>query len=191
MASDTESTLWSEPWMQSGEGSGSGSSWGTAGGGVAVGEGEATEEGSGEGAVLPGATACEGPRLSVTGLRQLGKNAARERRTKVARRRFTLSFITSNRRRRHCPSRTAAHRFAFAERRARSSIGSRRPFSERAISVVSRLRRVSSFFALITNQVAMRRYPGGCDWKKAQACALARNRRSSAPLSLTFARSND
>src|SRR5258708_788407 len=100
MASDTESTLWSESWMQSGEGSGSGWSWGATGGGVAVGEG------SGDGAVLPWATACEGPRLSVAGLRQLGINETRKRRTRVARRRFTPSFITSNRRGRHCPGRT-------------------------------------------------------------------------------------
>src|SRR5258707_2898470 len=124
MASDTESTLWSESWMQSGEGSGSGWSWGATGGGVAVGEG------SGDGAVLPWATACEGPRLSVAGLRQLGINATRERRTRVARHRFTLSFITSNRRRRHCPSRTGDSLLRL--RRTRRAVEPRKPPAFRA-----------------------------------------------------------
>src|SRR6266545_904319 len=130
MASDTESTPWSESWMQSGEGSGSGSSCGTAGGGVAVGEGEATGEAAGDGAVLPWATACEGPRLSVAGLLQLGINATRKRRTRVARCRCTLSFITSNRRRRHCPGRTGDSLLRL--RRTRRAVEPRKPPAFRA-----------------------------------------------------------
>src|SRR5260221_6876969 len=130
MASDTESARWSESWMQSGEASGSGASWGTAGDGVAVGEGEATGEGSGEAAVLPWATACEGLSLSVAGGRHLGINATRERRTRVARHRFTLSFIPSNRRRRHCPSRTGDSLLRL--RRTRRAVEPRKPPAFRA-----------------------------------------------------------
>ena len=44
-----------------------------------------------------------------------------------------------------------------------------------AISVSSRLRRVSSRFALTTHQMAALRYDGACAWKKSQAAWLARN----------------
>src|SRR5688500_14611740 len=91
--------------MQSGEGSGSGSSWGMAGGGVAVGDGEATGEAAGDALVPPWTTVWEGPRFSVARV-QPGTRAAGRTRTigpgRVARPRVTRSFITSNRRGRHC-----------------------------------------------------------------------------------------
>jgi hypothetical protein len=43
-----------------------------------------------------------------------------------------------------------------------------------------RFRRVSSFLADITRNVAVRRYHGGIDWKKSQALLLALNSKQSA-----------
>ena len=50
-----------------------------------------------------------------------------------------------------------------------------RPAAESAISVRSRLSRVSSFLALTTQCRAVRWYQGGRDWKYAHAPAFARN----------------
>src|ERR1039458_1099157 len=64
------------------------------------------------------------------------------------------------------------------------SMSSLCPRSEVSISVASRLPRVSSLLALITHQVAVRRYPGGWAWKNSHAFAIPRNCFSYAPSSL-------
>ena len=66
-----------------------------------------------------------------------------------------------------------------------------RPFLESSISCARRLARASSFFALATQPLAIRRYPGGCRRKKAHAVVSAPNRRSSAIVSLPAAFSNE
>jgi hypothetical protein len=47
------------------------------------------------------------------------------------------------------------------------------PLAETAMSVASRFWRVSPFFALVTQYVVVRRYPGGRDWKNSHAALLA------------------
>src|SRR3974377_1699830 len=67
-----------------------------------------------------------------------------------------------------------------ADGRAQALLG--RFASESHMRVASRFRRVSSFFALIAQNVDVRRYQGGWAWKKFQACWLARNWLSSSVL---------
>lgn len=50
------------------------------------------------------------------------------------------------------------------------------PCSEHSIRIASRLSRVSSFLASITQNFEVRRYDGGWEWKKSQAFGFARNR---------------
>ena len=49
------------------------------------------------------------------------------------------------------------------------------PCSESSINVASRFSRVSSLFALMTQNAATRLYHGGCAWKKSHASLRARN----------------
>src|SRR5438874_1571110 len=70
-------------------------------------------------------------------------------------------------------------------------IPKRRPFSESPINTSKRRRRVSGFFAEITQKLAVRLYQGACPLKNSQALGLALNCRSDCASSFRSSFSNE